>query len=729
MLKANVLKAALAVFLGGLVFLFVLPTICIAQDPGLQDSMLVGNLDRTPILAGLNSQITVPIYIKTDDSIIFFHIPIASDNNFIVSRDSGSFFPPVTLWDSKSFLLADQNSPTIGHTSQSILGFADLTPPDDPQNFLYTNYQWVHIADFRMTTTSNVIVLGDTTNLIVGRNSANGGLVWGDVTGINEIIPGIYWSPIIFPPNNPPVITSPDTGTFPVNEQFQVNFTISATDPDTDSMVLTVEFGPTDYTLQQIQNIPGSIVYRFSWSPGPGSAGTYPLSFIVNDGNGGIVHRDLTLIVTPSGLTLGNAEALPGSPVSLPISLDNLGFTSAVGAFDILVTFDPVSLTLNGVTRSGRLGSFEYFHVTNDDAGPGTARITGIADIRNGQISPPLQPGTGTIFYLDFSVSTDEQLIGIDLPIRFLMHDNSDNSLSDSTGYLLIHPERTDGVISIIGPGQVIIGDINLNGEPYEAGDVVLYVNHLTNPVLFPFNPIQVQASDVNADGIPETVADLVYLINIWNGEIERPKVEPFDGNVILAMQPDNDITAFSAISPVDLGAVLVRIAHQPGITLTPVKTGDFTLAYNDDGNVLSVLAYLPTSDVKVPAGRVSLFTINAKQSDITISELSVSDAKGFLVNAAYQVVAPVPSKFDLAQNYPNPFNAKTQIKFALPTASDVSINIYNVAGQLVQTISNRYDAGYQSVTWDASNIASGIYFYKLTAGDFTQTMKMTLLK
>jgi hypothetical protein len=735
MLKANVLKAAFVVYLASLIFLFVLPSICTAQDPGLPDSMIVGNLNRTPILAGLNTQITVPVYLKTDDSIIFFHIPIASDNDFIVSRDSGNFIPPVTLWDSKNFLLPDQNSPTIGYTSQSILGFADLVPPDDPQYWLFTNYQWVHIADFKMTTTGDIAVLGDTTTLVAGRNPANGGLVLGDQTGINEIIPQTVWGQIFFPPNSPPVISSPDTGTFAINEQFGIYFDIRATDPDTDNMVLTVDFGPTDYTLQQIQNVPGSIFYHFTWVPGPGTAGTYPLSFIVNDGNGGVVHRDLTLIVTPTGLTISNAEALPGSAVSLPVLLDNQGRYSAVGAFDILVSYDPTSLTLNGVTRGGRLGTFEYFHITNDDAGPGTARITGIADIRNGQISPPLQPGTGPIFFLEFSVSSDEQLIGVDIPVRFLMHEDSDNTLSDSTGYLLIHPDRTNGVISVIGPGQVLVGDINLNGVPFEAGDVVLYVNHLTNPVLFPFDPIQVQASDVNADGIPETVADLVYLINIWNGEIERPKTEPISGNVILALQQDRDITTFKAISPVDLGAILVQITHQPGITLTPTKTGDFTIAYNDDGHVLSVLAYLPDNNVKVTAGTASLFTVNAKQNEITVTELSASDAAGRLINAVYNIVVPIPETFELAQNYPNPFNSTTQISFGLPQASDVRLDIYNLTGQKVGTIiDGHFEAGQYNVTWNGIDnagqvVSSGVYFYKLNAGAEIKTMKMTLLK
>jgi hypothetical protein len=87
------------------------------------------------------------------------------------------------------------------------------------------------------------------------------------------------------------------------------------------------------------------------------------------------------------------------------------------------------------------------------------------------------------------------------------------------------------------------------------------------------------------------------------------------------------------------------------------------------------------------------------------------------------------PKSFSLSQNYPNPFNARTNIRFSLTKPSDVTINIYNIVGQVVQTISGHYNAGDNNVTWDASNVASGVYFYKLNVGDVFETRKMVLLK
>lgn len=87
------------------------------------------------------------------------------------------------------------------------------------------------------------------------------------------------------------------------------------------------------------------------------------------------------------------------------------------------------------------------------------------------------------------------------------------------------------------------------------------------------------------------------------------------------------------------------------------------------------------------------------------------------------------PKAFSLSQNYPNPFNAQTNILFSLEKSSDVSISIYGITGQLVEKISGFYPAGDNVVTWNASDKASGIYFYRLAVGKDVETRKMILLK
>jgi hypothetical protein len=88
-----------------------------------------------------------------------------------------------------------------------------------------------------------------------------------------------------------------------------------------------------------------------------------------------------------------------------------------------------------------------------------------------------------------------------------------------------------------------------------------------------------------------------------------------------------------------------------------------------------------------------------------------------------------VPTSFSLSQNYPNPFNPTTTIAFSLPEASDIHLEIYNLLGQKVDDISGNYEAGDHLVYWDSRGLASGIYLYRLTAGNNVETKKMTLLK
>ncbi len=88
-----------------------------------------------------------------------------------------------------------------------------------------------------------------------------------------------------------------------------------------------------------------------------------------------------------------------------------------------------------------------------------------------------------------------------------------------------------------------------------------------------------------------------------------------------------------------------------------------------------------------------------------------------------------LPQTFGLHQNYPNPFNPITTISFDLPKQSDWNITIYNIKGQFVRDFVGNSTAGIVSVEWDASNVSSGIYLYKLNAGGFVDTKKMILLK
>ncbi len=99
---------------------------------------------------------------------------------------------------------------------------------------------------------------------------------------------------------------------------------------------------------------------------------------------------------------------------------------------------------------------------------------------------------------------------------------------------------------------------------------------------------------------------------------------------------------------------------------------------------------------------------------------------------AAVEVEVGTPASFDLSQNYPNPFNPSTRVNFSLPTATNVTLEVFDISGQKVATvISGYFAAGYHTTDIDAQKfgLSSGIYLYKLSAGQFTSTKKMILMK
>ena len=119
-------------------------------------------------------------------------------------------------------------------------------------------------------------------------------------------------------------------------------------------------------------------------------------------------------------------------------------------------------------------------------------------------------------------------------------------------------------------------------------------------------------------------------------------------------------------------------------------------------------------------------FTPNPTSDDYTPSTgINVEPALG--TNTQHN---NVPVDYYLSQNYPNPFNPTTQISYAIPSAGNVRLVVYDILGREIATLVNEFKtAGYYGVNFDASNLASGIYVYRIEAGDFRDTKKMLLIK
>jgi hypothetical protein len=108
------------------------------------------------------------------------------------------------------------------------------------------------------------------------------------------------------------------------------------------------------------------------------------------------------------------------------------------------------------------------------------------------------------------------------------------------------------------------------------------------------------------------------------------------------------------------------------------------------------------------------------------LDEVTLSATGG----TAVQISEPMPVSFELGQNYPNPFNPSTTFSFSLPTKSRVTLTVYDAFGrEAAGVFSGEMPAGRHSLEWNASGLPSGMYFYRLKAGAFSETKRLLLLK
>jgi hypothetical protein len=254
-------------------------------------------------------------------------------------------------------------------------------------------------------------------------------------------------------------------------------------------------------------------------------------------------------------------------------------------------------------------------------------------------------------------------------------------------------------------------GDINLNGIFNEIADAVVFTNYFIFGMdAFTINVEgQKAATDVNADGIPLSVADLVYLIRVITGDVlPIPKLNP---NAVEAHFGQSDMLI---TSDVELGAALFVLEGMVDVSLAQDASHMQIKSSVVNGNT-NVLVYSFDKGASCSG--------NILNTEGKILSVEAADYNG----SAYKTIA-LPTTFSVS-NYPNPFNPVANIQMALPVASNWNLVIYNVAGQKVAEFSGYAEAGINTVVWDASSSASGIYFYKVTTDEGSVTKKMVLLK
>lgn len=207
-------------------------------------------------------------------------------------------------------------------------------------------------------------------------------------------------------------------------------------------------------------------------------------------------------------------------------------------------------------------------------------------------------------------------------------------------------------------------------------------------------------------------------------GKLLRIEPEVLDFGVVNVGEEHRIEATFTAFGdePVTIRRLEIAGSGLPYLTIDPDPTQEFTIEPQSE-QIVTVTFYADTLVELDSRIRVLNDSENMSQAfiwDVLANAQSVDDNN-----------RPVmPENYALYQNHPNPFNPTTSIEFALRSAGDVKLNVFDMNGRLVKdVVNNHLDAGYHTVEIDATDLAAGIYIYRLTTGDFTSTRKMILMK
>lgn len=537
--------------------------------------------------------------------------------------------------------------------------------------------------------------------------------------------------------NRTPVLHVPDSIDVIIGDS--VNFIVSANDPDLESVDLIVENLP-DSADFRIGN-PGYI----SWKTSLGDTGTYDIDVWAVDPYEAEDHRMIKLNVHAAAhceLDISDIQVVSGNTGVVDINLLN---RTDIEGMNLLVGYDPSVLTVLSVTPIGtRVEDWERYITTVDDT-DGRIWLDAAANLPGSSSIPPLEDGDGSVMKVNFLVSSDVGFTGQLVRIDFEFLDTLtkiDNTMLDPDGGLIGWDfiDYSNGSI-FVKQFEALIGDINLNGVPFEVGDVVYYTNYFIDPLNYPLDGDRWPNSDVNQDGRPGTIGDLILLQNIVGGGGGSPKIAGGDSDSRFVNLETNVIDGGTGIAvecneEIAGAMFVVTTNNAKSVTVTlPDASAEDHLYWTSTEDVTRILVVSRDGGTVIGDDRLIVKLAHADDAEISIEQAQFSDAFGALLLSSLDDQPMAPKSFSLGQNFPNPFNPSTTIRYSLPRAGNATIKIFNIQGQLVRTlVDGHVDAGHHEVTWNGTNqenetAASGVYFYRLETGTFSETRKMMLIK
>jgi len=295
-----------------------------------------------------------------------------------------------------------------------------------------------------------------------------------------------------------------------------------------------------------------------------------------------------------------------------------------------------------------------------------------------------------------------------------------DVAFRSATGFIEL-PSNTGLDIGVTPTGQPLSSGITVQNVFFDPGNYYVVASGVLDPSGFAANPSG-EDIDFFLDVIPNATTSApdedTFSFRINHGSPDAPAVDIFARGVATLAEGVVFGTTTADYTNVPAASYTIDIA----------PAGDEIIAsFEADANALGGESALVLAS--------GFLTPSANQDGEAFGALLVlADGTTALlpgVSTSIDEISGMPQEFALEQNYPNPFNPTTQIEYALPEAASVQIAVFNIVGQRVATLLNneQQPAGSYSVSFDASNLASGMYLYRIQAGNFIQTRKMTLIK
>ena len=236
--------------------------------------------------------------------------------------------------------------------------------------------------------------------------------------------------------------------------------------------------------------------------------------------------------------------------------------------------------------------------------------------------------------------------------------------------------------------------------------------------------------NDTDIDGQPEPTwpSDVIGIGSQYDNSV------PYDGGYqIFPRYYATDFLPAGTLVPVELTSFSANVSDGNVIlnwtTATELNNSGFEVERKAGGE-FQTIAFVLGNGTTTEQHNYSYADNNLNSGSYTYRLKQVDYDGTFAYSNEVNVEITTPVKFELSQNYPNPFNPTTKINFSIPQNSEVTLTVFNVLGQKVKTLVQGFmEAGKHTINFDASGFNSGIYLYKLEAGNFSEVRKMTLLK